>query len=131
MIHIRGPTDVSNINDPDLRSLVELRLSQLSDGESYDPNRHGELFVVEPHEGVDAIESAIGFPVLTNPIDGTRYGDVDFTPASEVIESHATAFEVVFATHDDFGFAVFVPKHPAVDSALLSMCTAFAVPAVD
>jgi len=129
MIRIRGPTDVSTISDPDLRSLVELRLSQLSDGESYDPDRHGELFVVEPHEGADAIESAIGFPVLTNPIDGTRYGDVDFTPASEVIESHATAFEVVFAT-DDFGFAVFVPKHPAVDSALLSMCAAFATPSV-
>ena len=130
MIRIRGPTDVSTINDPDLRSLVELRLSQLSDGESYDPDRHGELFVVEPHEGVDAIESAIGFPVLSNPIDGTRYGDVDFTPASEVIESHATAFEVVFATHDDFGFAVFVPKHPSIDVELMRFCVTYAVPAV-
>jgi hypothetical protein len=129
MIRIRGPTDALAITDHDLRNLIELRLSQLSDGETYDPDRHGELFVVEQHDRSDDIESAVGFPVLANPIDGTRYGDDDFTPASEVIESHPTSFEIVFAVHDDFGFAVFVPKHPAVDPLLLSMCTEFSVPA--
>jgi len=129
MIRIRGPTDIVSITDPDLRDLVELRLSQLSDGEQYQPETHGELFVVEPGDQVDGIERAIGFPILTNPTDGACYGDPDFVPASEVIEAHATAFEIVFATDDDFGFAVFVPKHPAVDSTLLALCTAFAVPA--
>ncbi len=127
MIRIKEPTDVSSITDPDLRNLIELRLSQLSDGGTYDPDRDGELFVVEPNESIDAIETEVGFPVLTNPVDGTRYGEADFTPASECIESHETAFEIVFATND-FGFAVFVPKHPAVDSTLLSMCAAFATP---
>ena len=130
MIRIKEPTDVSSVTDPDLRNLIELRLSQLSDGGTYDPDRDGELFVVEPNESIDEIETEVGFPVLTNPVDGTRYGEADFTPASEWIEAHETAFEIVFAVHDDFGFAVFVPKHPAVDQSLLSMCAAFALPGV-
>jgi hypothetical protein len=126
MIRIRGPTDLPCIDDPDLRSLVELRLSQLQSDEHHDPDF--EIFVVEPGENIDRIERAVEFPILTNPIDGTHYGQDDFTPVSDLIESHPTSYELVFNTSDAFGLAVFVPKHPAVDSTLLSMCAAFAVP---
>ncbi len=129
MLFIRGPTDLTSVDDPLLRDLVSLRLSQLSNGEPYRPEIHGELLVVQPGDRVDGIERAVGFPILTNVIDGTRYGEADFTPASEVIEAHATAFEIVFATHDDFGFAVFVPKHPSIDVELMRFCVTHAVPA--
>ena len=106
MLFIRGPTDRTFVDDPLLRDLVSLRLSQLSNGEPYTPENHGELLVVQPGDRVNEIERAVGFPILTNVIDGTRYGEADFTPASEVIEAHATAFDIVFATHDDFDLVV-------------------------
>lgn len=129
MLFIRCPTDLTFVDDSLLRDLVSLRLSQLSNGEPYTPEIHGELLVVQPGDRVNEIERAVGFPILTNVIDGTRYGEADFTPASEVIEAHATAFEIVFATHDDFGFAVFVPKHPSIDVELMRFCVTYAVPA--
>ncbi len=127
MIFIRGPTDLSRIDDPQLRQLIWLRITQLADGDVYDPERHGELFVVEPGDSAEDVERAVGFPILTNVVDGSRYGEPDFAPCCEVIEEHASAYEMVYAVGD--GFAVLVGKQPGVDPALLALCAEFSVPA--
>jgi hypothetical protein len=132
MIRIRGPTDLSSIADPELRNLVQLRLAQLSDGEPYDRDVHGEMIVVDVGDGTDDLESVVGFPVLTNPFDGHHYGHPDFVPACEVIEDHGHCHEMVFVLSDEgTGVILFVPKKLGIDPELLSMCAAFAVPSIN
>lgn len=128
MIRIRGPTDLSYITDPPLHRLILFRMAQLADEDVYDPERHGELFVVEPGDGADDIEVACGFLILSNLIDGARYADPDYIPSADLIEDHGFCYEAVFALND-IGTALFVPRQPGVDPELLSMCADFSVPA--
>ena len=125
MIMIRGPTDIALVTDPDLRRLIALRMSQLADDDVYDPERHGELFVVEPGDVAEDVEFAVSFPILANVVDGSRWGEPDFQPCCDFIHEHATSFELVVSV-SDLGFGVFIPNRPGVDAALLSLCAAFA-----
>jgi hypothetical protein len=130
MLVVASHTSLASIQDPDLRQLIWLRITQLADDDVYDPERHGELFVVEPGDQTHDVEVAVDFPITTNVIDGARYGDPEFAPLWDVIEEHMTCFEIVFAVNDS-GFAVFVPKQYGVDATLLSLCAEFSVPAAD
>ena len=130
MIYIRAPSDLTRIDDPQLRELIWLRMTQLADGDVYSSDRHGELHVVEPGDVAEDVEFAVSFPILSNVVDGTRWGEIDYAPCCDVIEEHPSAIEMVFSV-SDIGFAVLVPKAPGVDGALLSLCRAFAVPAAD
>ena len=131
MISIRGPTDLSLIEDRELRSLISLRMSQLGEGEPYDPQAHGEMYVAEEGDTAEALEMATGVFIITNPFDGLRYGHTDFVPACEFIEEHPACFELGFVMSDESAVAIFVPKHSSIDPELTAFCTAFAVPAVD
>jgi len=132
MLFIRGPDQLRRIDDPDLRQLVERRCAEICNGEPYDRDVHGDMIVVDVGDGADDLESAVGFPVLTNPFDGHHYGHPDFVPACEVIEDHGHCHEMVFVLSDEgTGVILFVPKRPGVHRELLSMLAAFAVPAVD
>ena len=132
MIRIRGPDHTSRIDDPDVRRIVEERFDQVLNGDEYDPEIHGELIVAEEGDTAEALEEAMGVPVLTNPFDGHRYGHPDFAPACEVIEDHGHCYEMVVVLSDEgTGVILFVPKHTATDPELTAFCAAFAVPAVD
>jgi hypothetical protein len=131
MISIRGPTDLSSIADPDIRSLLSLRMDQLGDGEPYNPQVYGELYVAEEFDTAETLEAATGVFITTNPFDGRRHGHPDFAPVCEFIEVHPACFELVFIMSDEGAVAIFVPKHPSIDRELTAFCTAFAVPAVD
>ena len=48
-------------------------MSQLGDGEPYDPQAHGELYVAEEGDTAEALEAATGVFIITNPFDGLRY----------------------------------------------------------
>ena len=129
MIFIRGPDQASRIEDPDIRRLVSLRMSQLGNGEPYNPQAHGEMYVTENGDTVEALEEATGVPIVTNPFDGLRYGHPDFTPVAEFIESHSTCYELAFQLSDESAVAIFIPKHPSIDPELTAFCATFAVPA--
>ena len=131
MISIRGPTDLTQIDDREIRSLIYLRMSQLGDGEPYNPQAHGELYVVEDGDTAEALEASTGVSIFTNPFDGLRYGHPDFVPVCEFVDEHQTCFEMAFVMSDESAVAIFVPKHPSIDPELIAFCTAFAVPAVD
>jgi len=131
MIYIRGPTDLSLIADRDLRSLISLRMSQLGDGEHYNPQAHGELYVAEDGDTAEVLEMATGVFIINNPFDGLRHGHPDFVPVCEFIKEYPTCFELAFVMSDEGTVAIFVPKHPSIDPELTAFCTAFAVPAVD
>ena len=131
MISIRGPTDLSSIADPDIRSLISLRMDQLGDGEPYNPQAHGELYVAEEGDTAEALEAATGVFILTNPFDGLRFGHPDFVPVWEFVDEHSACFEIGFQMSDESAVAIFVPKDPGIDTELLAICAEFAEPAFD
>ena len=132
MLVLRSPDDVAHIADLEIRNLVKLRFAQVCSGETYDPDRHGYMLVVEPGDTVQTIERQSGVPMLTDLFGEARFGDPEFTPAAEVIEEHTGCYELVLIfTDDGYGIEIFVPKVDGVDRELLAMCRQFAVPARD
>ena len=130
MLIVTSPQIARGIADPDVRRLVCTRFHQITDGEVYDYDRHGELIVVEPGDSVAALEEESGCSILENPYDGTHFGDAEFSPVFEAIEEHAGCYEIVaILTDDGFGVALFVPKRPGIDASLLALCARHAQPA--
>lgn len=132
MIRIRGPDQVGRIEDPSLAQLVARRIAEIQGGEPYDPEKHGELIVVEPGDTLASLEAETELPIATNPFDECRYPDPDFVPVAEALEEHATCYEMTFILTDDGnGTSLFIPKRPDIDRNLLSLCAKFSVPAFD
>lgn len=105
-----------------LARILKFRAHQLVDDDN-DLGRWAHMTVVEPPDTLLAIEAEVGFLVLTNLIDGTRFGDPDFTPSWEWIEDHGGWFELVFILTDDgFAHVLFVADREGVDADLLAAC---------
>lgn len=108
-----------------LRDLLLERRSQVwADGSLSDQAR---LLIIEPGDCVKDGELWLGFPILTNLIDGLSFGDPEFAPSAEWIADHGYAYELVFIL-DDSGFAhvVFVERRSGVCPRLLALCSRFA-----
>ncbi len=120
MIIIRDSVSMASIDDP----LVRQRFSEISvAGEVH-------FVIVQVGDSVAELERECGFPILTNMVDDTRYGDDGFTPCFEVLEEHDRCYEMVFILNDDgYGIDIFIPKVIGIDPELLAMCHAYAVPA--
>lgn len=132
MIVINHPSLVSSIANPDIRSLIEQRFTEITNGEPYDADIHGYFVVAEPGDGVNVLEKEVGCPILRNLFDDVPFGDPDFTPCFEVLEEHQACFEMVFIMTDgDFGISLFIPKTEGINPDLLAMCAEYAVPAPD
>lgn len=128
MLVLRDPISVQSVQEPYMRRLLALRFEQLAQGEPYEADVHGFFVVVEPGDTVAAIEAACEWPILRSIFDDSRYGAPDFAPAFEVLEEHATCFEVVFVLNDGgYGFVLWVPKLPEVSEELLAFCHEYAV----
>lgn len=113
--------------DPSLRELITLRVSQLR--RNYDgPLKEIVCFyVVEAGDDQEQMAQALGFNPLTNLVDGTTFGDPDFTPSFEWMKCWGSWFELVFLLTDDgFGHILFVPNDPGTEFDLHSMCLAYA-----
>ena len=97
--------------DQDLKRLLALRHDQLladTDG-AYDLGALVHIIVVEPNDTVAEIETAAGYPVVTDP-------------AFEWVQQHSGWFEAVTILSDDgFGIALFVPDRNDTDPALLAL----------
>ncbi len=128
---IRHPDNIHAIADPELRRLIQLSADQLLG--QFDPdefNLEDLVFyiVVEPGDIVEVINKQLGFNILGNRWDGTRWGDPAFTPSWEILEEHGDCwYELVYMQGDDsgYGVAVFVSKAEGVDPDLLAMLEAF------
>ena len=132
MLRIRGPDRVGHIDDPVLRRLVGERFGQVCDGETYDPDVHGEMIVAEPGDTLESLERGSGVPIATNPFDEIRYPDPDFVPVCEYLEDHSHCYEMMFLFSDDgAGVNFFIPKSSGIDADLLTFCAKFSVPAFD
>lgn len=103
--------------------ILRQRAVQLTGGSDFQLRSFARFFIVEVGDRPEAIEAEVGFPVLTNLVDGTRFGDPDFTPSWEWIEDHGGWFELVFILTDDgFAHVLFVEDREGVDPDLLTLC---------
>jgi len=129
MLILRDPESVVGVSDPDIRELVEQRFMDLCAEEDYDPDINGYMIVVEPFDGVDALELESGCPILRSYTGSAHFGDPGFRPVFEVLEEHPSCYEMVFVPSDgDFGIVIFVPKQPGIDAELLAFCATYAEP---
>ncbi len=91
---LRDPTPLDAV-DPDIRALIDTRLQELG-GIVDDIHEFVTFIVVEAGDTADAVDAALGFPVLTNRFDGTAYGAADFSPSWDVLEEHPSCYELVY-----------------------------------
>jgi hypothetical protein len=109
--------------DDRLKRLLTLRRDQLGG----DITDQAHFVVVEPKDSAADLERTIGFSVFENPVDGSRFGEPDWTPGWEWIEDHGYAYELCFIMDDSgFGHVVIIPKEQGVDSDLLNLCQQYA-----
>jgi hypothetical protein len=108
--------------DDRLKHLLRERRTQL--GYDFDLTELAHFLIVQPNDELSAIEQALGFSVLVNQVDGSRFGDPDFSPSSEWIADHGFCFEAVFIFEDSgFGHVLLVPNLPAVNAELIALCS--------
>jgi hypothetical protein len=125
---IRTLDDARTVTDEGIRSLIERRIHDLSEGEPFDADTTGYFVVVQAGDTVEALNEQLGFHILCNRFDGTRFDEPGFNRSFEVLEEHRTCFEIVFVISDDgFGVLVFIPKSPGVPHDLQAMCAMHSV----
>ena len=95
MLVINDPSSLSQVNDPAVRDLIRRRIDEYGS----DANL-ATFVVVEPGDPLGALDAQLGFPILTNRFDGSRYGEPGFAPSFEVAEDHGRFFEMVFVLAD-------------------------------
>jgi len=123
--------DAESIPYPAIRDLVRQRITELSQGEPFDPATMGALVLVEPGDSAAQLEAECGCLITTGLFGDTKYGDPDFMPCFEWLEHHAEAncYEMLFVMTDDgVGTALFVPDEPDIDPELLAFCREYATP---
>ena len=106
---------------------IDLRLKRLlierRDQLGGDISGEARFVIVQPGDSLQALEAELGFSILQNPADDTRFGDPNFTPGWEWLADHGHCSELVFI-FDDSGFAhvVLIPNARGVDRELLKLC---------
>lgn len=97
--------------EPELRELLSSYVRRLNEYGGYDLSELVNFIVFEVGDTVVDLDSALGFPIMANRFDGSRYGEYGFSPSWETIEEHINWFELVYVLSDDgFGVVVFVEK---------------------
>jgi len=111
-----------------LRALLTERVEQLTNAwEGIDLSDLTHFLIIQPGDTAADAENELGWSLLQNMVDGTRYGHPDFTPSWEWVENHGGWFEAVFIISDDgFGINLFVQDNPGTDAELLAMCREYA-----
>ena len=129
MVVIKEAANVTRVETPEIRVLIENRIATLSEEEPYDSGTHGYFVLWEEGDAIEDLDQVLSFSVLSNRYSGQRYGDAGFTPGFELVEEHPSCFEMVFVLSDDgYGVVVFVPKAANADPSLLAMCRQYAIP---
>ena len=113
MIYLQHPTQIP---DPDLRELLELRYQQLGTLEG--------MIIVEPGDSMSDLEAAMGFTFQL-------FDDDPDSVSFEFIEDHGFCYEMAFIFSDDGNATVlFIPKQGGINAELLNLCRLHAIPAV-
>ena len=131
MIVLHDTEAISTVADPALRQLIELRIQEISECCPWDADELGPMIVIEPGDTANDLEAVMGFSILEGIFDESRFGDEDFTPSFEFAEAIGdNLFELVYVINDGgYGYDIFIPNRPGIDSTILAFCQTYAVPA--
>ena len=132
MLIVTSPQVALGIEDPDVRRLVRTRFHQITDGEPYDYDRHGELIVVEPG---DTRGGPGGGERLRDPAQPFRQHALrrpgllaDFRSASKITWAATRSWSIL--SDDGFGRRAYSSQSSRASTAeLLAMCARHAQPA--
>ena len=98
-------------------------MAQLAPTDGADIGDAVHFLVFEPGDSLCQLEANIGFTPLQNLVDGSFYGDPDFTPSWECIEFHVGWIELVYVfTDDGFSTVIFVQRDEGVEPDLIALC---------
>jgi hypothetical protein len=112
-----------------LRPRLQQRFADLAGVESYDPDQHGYLVLVEAGDTVTTLETETGCPILTDWTGSRRYGDPGFAPACEWLDEHPLYYEMGFVLNDSgAALLLIIPKLTGIATELLSLCGDHAEP---
>lgn len=132
MITITNGEALPRALNPHLRELIALRVSQLR------RNYEGPLqeivcfYIVEAGDGQEQVAEALGFSPLRNVVDGTTFGEPDFTPSFDWAVCHGRYFELAFFfTDDGYGHIVLVGNDPGTEFDLHMLCLEYSYRCVD
>jgi len=128
MIVIRQPSELPQIQNEEIRDLIDRRIDDLCFDNYWNVEELGFFIVVEPEDSLEAINEKLGFPILSNRFTKAYFEESGFTPCFEILEEHPGFFAMLFIISDDgFGIEVFIPKADGVNADLLAMCRRYAV----
>lgn len=126
---IEQASHAAAVESLEIRELIAARIAALSEDEPYDADTHGRFVVWEAGDSVDELSQVLSFSALSNRFTGVNFGEPGFAPSFELVEDHASCFEMVFVVSDDgYGVIVFIPKSVDADATLLAMCRQYAIP---
>lgn len=115
MITLRDMTSISQLDPHELRQLIHRRITEITQGATYDSDVYGPFVVVEAGDCMGQIDAYLGRPFMGN---------------FEWLVEWPCCYEAVFILSDDgYGIDMMIPKMVGIDADLLSMCAAYAVPA--
>lgn len=127
MLLLRSAQKADALPDGLLKDLVVRRFREVAE-DSMEDDSFLRVVVIEPDDNSEALTAALGFSVMENRFDGSRFGDPAFHPSFELIEEHSCCYEMVFVLSDDgSGAIVFVPKTASVPKELLQLCEQYAI----
>lgn len=85
-----------------------------------------KFLVVEPNDGLDRIETELGFSITYDRVSCSSFGSPGFTPSWEWVLEHDHCYEIVFVLSDDgYSVVLFAQKLPGIDADLLTLLTAY------
>jgi hypothetical protein len=112
---IRSAIEAEGIADIAIRNLILDRIQGIADDIPFDTAVHGYFVEVEAGDTVEAINTQVGFDVLSKPV--------------EIVEDCGTCWDLLYIV-DDTGFAIelIVLNAPGIPVELLAMCSAISNP---
>lgn len=107
--------------DPVLRCLLETCFAALETPWG-DLTEDTEWVIIEIGDSEDAIERAIGFSPLVEPIDGARFGSEGFYPCWNHLADHGGWFEMTVSFGSSFAYVLVIQDAEGVLPELRAMC---------
>lgn len=130
MLILRDTKAITDITDPVLRELIERRIQEISECCPWDADELGPMIAVEPGDTADDLQAIMGFSILEDIFDDSRFGDDNFSPSFEFAEVHGDhLYELVYIVSDSgYGYDIFIVNRPGIDPTILAFCQTYAVP---
>lgn len=131
MITIRSSAAMARALDSPLnitlKELLTKRRDQLLEYDGFDLGELAHFIVAQAGDQIEAVEAEAGIPIVTNIVDGCRFGDPDYCPSWEWIDDHGAYWEAPYVLSDSgFGIVLFVENSVGTDPILLALCRAYA-----